>query len=81
MYFARMRFVVICLGTVTACHCPMSGAPSAKAAAPDVPLRALESLEIFAAGVMRRGPQGRTLTGVSDFGVIADSGQLVRDGR
>jgi hypothetical protein len=115
MYFARMRFLVICLGIVTACHCPTSGAPSARAAAPDtvrglvvvaganpgvvllrvsggaelillqgpadVPLRALESLEIFAAGTMRRGPQGRTLTGVRDFGVIADSGQLVRDGR
>jgi len=115
MYFARMRFLVICLGIVTACHCPTSGAPSARAAAPDtvrglvvvaganpgvvllrvsggaelillqgpadVPLRALESLEIFAAGTMRRGPQGRTLTGVRDFGVIADSGRLVRDGR
>lgn len=110
-----MRFLVICLGIVTACHCPAGGAPSARAPAPDtvrglvvvaganpgvvllrvgggaelillqgpadVPLRSLESLEIFAAGTMRRGTQGRTLTGVRDFGVIADSGQPARDGR
>jgi hypothetical protein len=110
-----MKFLLMCLGIVTACHCPTNGAPSARAAAPDtvrglvvvvganpgvvvlrvtggaelilvqgpadVPLRALESLEIFAAGTMRRGPHGRTLTGVRDFGVIADSGQVVRDGR
>src|SRR5215472_15238301 len=110
-----MRYLVICLGIVTACHCPMSGAPGASAAAPDtvrglvvvaganpgvvllrvtggaelillqgpadVPLHSLESLEIFAAGTMRKGPQGRTLMGVRDFGVVADSGQPTRDGR
>lgn len=47
----------------------------------DGPMRALESLEIFAAGTLRRGPQGRTLTGVRDFGVLADSGRPARDGR
>jgi hypothetical protein len=47
----------------------------------DVPLRSLESLEIFAAGTIRRGPQGRTLSHVRDFAVIADSGQPARDGR
>jgi hypothetical protein len=47
----------------------------------DGPLRTLESLEIFAAGKLRRGPQGRTLTDVRDFGVLADSGRTVRDGR
>ena len=47
----------------------------------DVPLHALESLEIFAAGTMRKGAQGRTLVGVRDFGVVADSGQPARDGR
>ncbi len=47
----------------------------------DVPLRSLESLEIFAAGKMHRSPSGRTLTSVRDFGVIADSGQPARDGR
>ena len=110
-----MRFLVLCLGIVTACHCPTSGGPSARGTAPDtvrglvvvaganpgvvllrvtggaelillqgpanVPLRSLESLEIFATGTIRRGPQGRTLTGVRDFGVVADSGQPVRDGR
>ena len=104
-----MRFLVLCLGIVTACHCPTSGGPSARAAAPDTvrglvvvaganpgvvllrvtggaelillqgpanaPLRSLESLEIFATGTIRHGPQGRTLTGVRDFGVVADSGQ------
>jgi hypothetical protein len=115
MYFVRMRIALICLGIVTACHCPVSGAPSARAVPPDtvrglvvvaganpgvvllrvtggaelillqgpadVPLRSLESLEVFAAGTMRKGPQGRTLTGVRDFGVVADSGQPARDGR
>ena len=110
-----MRFLVLCLGIVTACHCPTSGGPSARGTAPDtvrglvvvaganpgvvllrvaggaelillqgpanVPLRSLESLEIFATGTIRRGPQGRTLTGVRDFGVVADSGQPARDGR
>jgi hypothetical protein len=47
----------------------------------DGPLRSLESLEIIATGTMRRGPRGRTLTGVRDFGVLADSGQPARDGR
>jgi hypothetical protein len=45
------------------------------------PIHALESLEIFAAGKLRRGPQGRTLTGVRDFAVLSDSGRSVRDGR
>jgi hypothetical protein len=45
------------------------------------PMHSLESLEIFAAGKIRRGPRGRTLTGVRDFGVVADSGRPVRDGR
>ena len=110
-----MRFLVLCLGIVTACHCPYGGAPSARVAAPDtvrglvvvaganpgvvllrvtggaelillqgpadVPLRSLESLEIFAAGKMRRSSGGRTLTDVRDFGVVADSGQPTRDGR
>jgi hypothetical protein len=113
---ARMRLLVLaCLGIVTACHCPLSGAPTARAVASDtvrglvvvaganpgvvllrrtgsaelillqgpadIPLRALESLEIFAAGTIRKGPQGRTLTGVRDFGVVADSGRSARDGR
>ena len=47
----------------------------------DGPLRSLESMEIFATGTMRKGPRGRTLTGVRDFGVIADSRQPTRDGR
>ena len=47
----------------------------------DGSLHALESLEIFAAGKLRRGPQGRTLAGVRDFEVLADSGRPVRDGR
>jgi hypothetical protein len=47
----------------------------------DGPLHSLESLEIFAAGKLRRGPQGRTLTDVRDFGVVADSGRAARDGR
>jgi hypothetical protein len=47
----------------------------------DGPLRSLESLEIFAAGTMRRSAGGRTLTDVRDFGVLADSGQAARDGR
>jgi hypothetical protein len=45
------------------------------------PIHSLESLEIFAAGKLRKGPQGRTLTGVRDFGVVADSGRPARDGR
>lgn len=44
-------------------------------------LRSLESLEIFAAGRVRRSPHGRTLVDVRDFGVVADSGQPTRDGR
>jgi hypothetical protein len=47
----------------------------------DVALHSLESMEIFAAGTMRKGPQGRTLTQVRDFAVVADSGQPTRDGR
>src|SRR5579862_566030 len=99
----RMRpLFVICLGVVTACHCPTSGAPIPRTAPDtvrglvvvaganpgvvllrvsgsaelillqgpaDAPLHSLESLEIFAAGTMRKGPQGRTLTGVRDFAV------------
>jgi len=114
---ARMRILVlVCLGIVTACHCPVGGgAPTAHAVAPDtvqglvviaganpgvvlirhtgtaelillqgpadLPLHALESVEISATGTIRKGPQGRTLTGVRDFEVVADSGRPTRDGR
>ena len=112
----RTAILALCLGIVTACHCPYGGsAPSAGVAAPDTvrglvviaganpgvvllrvtggaelillqgpadaPLHALESMEILATGTVRRGPQGRTLTGVRDFSVVADSGQATRDGR
>lgn len=111
-----MRFLlVICLGIVTACHCPASDALTARGRAPDTvrglvvvaganpgvvlirgsgsaelillqgpadaPLHALESLEISAAGTIRKGPQGRTLTQVRDFSVLSDSGRPAHDGR
>src|SRR5579872_5754409 len=55
----RMRLLfVVCLGIVTASHCPLGGG-----------------------SLTARGAQGRTLTGVRDFGVVADSGRPARDGR
>jgi hypothetical protein len=47
----------------------------------ELPIRSLESMEIFAAGTVRKSPRGRTLIGVRDFGVVSDSGRPVRDGR